>query len=1646
MSSELIDDGCDPRVYRVLDDHRRSTKYLKSSFESALCDDLLPYGWYRFLSYGMPREMATECPAGNGCGTQAQVWLNVGTNILHTGNITVDACVSWGVEEESSASQGASLSDCCLFTLPVSIQNCNGFNVYYLGPTQACSIAYCSAAVPSKNHGVTSSTDMVGYPQKSLTPPKIVFYVKRDEFYFHCKSSCQECRFGWLIKRDLDSSMLKVGSNQRVQSAKDLGLKFGDELTCVTSPYLNRQSSTKSKPFKTGISLNRDHLELRNDGSTYNLVLDQHMPLMCGPMDSNQPCQIKASFSTGPNDEVPNSVVFGQCSQTLLDASVCTLIGQRNHCNRMTLPLQVGNPFQFWNRSKVEGNLSIHLEVTSLEEASIEQTLSLPYTIQILPRLLCHLFSFGNVVTFDQILFHLATQGKFVVLKSSSNDFEILARLTQVKSNMVALTSLEVRQFDERLTLNLTLDDMETVLAINRVNFQHFTIERLQYKNALLVTASSRRTIRINYEADFLSISILGLPEDVSLSDGLCVIERLADAEEYVISPTGMIQKYAHASQWNFHSCHQNSITKSTNELAMTFHRRMKLDQTTIPLEPKETLVQHIKDDEIPRLCTDKIVNSTLAKECGPFFRHDIMISINICIRDLSTFRRTSLATATIPLMESQCAASLQTSLERPIPEDLKEILECSNPCQHVDYCFIHNCNSTANGTKDSKVSSVLCDLRESRCLLPNNIVAWKPSVVNDVSLVLQASGGGNHSWVMPLAFDRGQLGFEIPTILSDTFQDSSSIYNTTMTWNQTDLAQITFYNSSCVICQASSCSKRDDVCELEGQCLPLFAISPLNACLVCSKDGQWILENSAKNLTSVHQEVFHIMAGDRWIYRVAANLSRLISAPMSMALSEQNILEWTAPPHGANSTQVVVLELISPCGVKYLDEFILKVTRCECRNGGWCVSHGDTIQCRCPKFWSDVPCHEIPRGFLCDSCPPGFKGNGIRCTEVDPCSSNPCHPGVDCFLEEDDVGSFKCGPCPFRTRGNGTDCQAFSPCDSNPCHPDVECFPLGEDFICANCPPGFTGNGIHCTELLNGTNPCQVEATNPCFDPEMCQPNGSTVECLACPDGFKGDGIQCQPVTSNLCDSENPCHPSSSCLFVNGILTCGPCPDDMTGNGKVCHRIDRCSSNPCFEGVACSPNASWSGGFACGPCPAGMTGNGHDCNLILDFCDPNPCFRDVACVNHESGFQCARCPRGYHGNGLDCRPSLFNLCATSPCFEGVPCQTHGSTFKCGPCPPGSTGNGVECVPETPCSSNPCFPGVKCTDNLANHSFTCGSCPWGLYGNGSNCREPPHHCLSNPCYPGVQCFNFPDKFKCGNCPVGLTVKMGRMARGTPLARFSSPPTSLRRWRGREPGQGRSSSHPAHLDWKVCQVSMQNFHSQDGPDGSRNALGQVLFPSNVSTRSTRSEAGVVSPHLPYAANTLVDNAIALWNKFPALREASTKRMASNKSQFPTKWIYPQRNEKSNKMMSNVQGQQYYSEQLFCHPFQMMPSSMFQSDDQKQDAIYIPESISPWSEIISKYLNGTAPSQRRHFKSRSKYHQSGHKCKSGNGLGMLTNGGPMHQFLHSRTSGGNNLSVHHSRVSAGHPMSFSPPPIRRTSSGVSKFSPSMGTSRM
>ena len=93
----------------------------------------------------------------------APVWLDMRTRQNFTENLySVDACVSWGFGDG-----GFDNFDCCLFTLPVKVKQCNGFRVYYLGPTQACDIAYCSA--PILTDGIFE-TGAYGVPSKSQNP------------------------------------------------------------------------------------------------------------------------------------------------------------------------------------------------------------------------------------------------------------------------------------------------------------------------------------------------------------------------------------------------------------------------------------------------------------------------------------------------------------------------------------------------------------------------------------------------------------------------------------------------------------------------------------------------------------------------------------------------------------------------------------------------------------------------------------------------------------------------------------------------------------------------------------------------------------------------------------------------------------------------------------------------------------------------------------------------------------------------------------------------------------------------------------------------------------------------------------------------------------------------------------------------------------------------------------------------------------------------------------------------------------------------------------------------------------------------------------------------------------------------------------
>jgi len=77
---------------------------------------------------------------------------------------------------------------------------------------------------------------------------------------------------------------------------------------------------------------------------------------------------------------------------------------------------------------------------------------------------------------------------------------------------------------------------------------------------------------------------------------------------------------------------------------------------------------------------------------------------------------------------------------------------------------------------------------------------------------------------------------------------------------------------------------------------------------------------------------------------------------------------------------------------------------------------------------------------------------------------------------------------------------------------------------------------------------------------------------------------------------------------------------------------------------------------------------------------------------------------------------------------------------------------------------------------------------------------------------------------------------------------------------------------------LAMETWKAFKSKDGMNGSRNPLGLLLFPADLSesARSSRSaSAGVVPLPLKTAANTMAWHAVNVWNSAKSLRDANTK---------------------------------------------------------------------------------------------------------------------------------------------------------------------------
>ncbi|XP_043262172.1 cartilage oligomeric matrix protein [Colletes gigas] len=300
--------------------------------------------------------------------------------------------------------------------------------------------------------------------------------------------------------------------------------------------------------------------------------------------------------------------------------------------------------------------------------------------------------------------------------------------------------------------------------------------------------------------------------------------------------------------------------------------------------------------------------------------------------------------------------------------------------------------------------------------------------------------------------------------------------------------------------------------------------------------------------------------------------------------------------------------------------------------------------------------CRNTPRGPLCGACPPGYTGDGYRCTIVIvTCASSPCYPGVRCYDHPD---GYRCGKCPLGYIGDGKRCERLrNSCETNPCYQEVQCESVlyPPYYRCGPCPDGYVGNGSTCVHV----NECEL--AQPCYPGVRCINLRPGYRCDPCPSGYNGTmiegvGLEVARVHKQICQDINECKnnnggcgPYTECINTEGSYRCGPCKAGFLGNQTVgCHP----PHNVCPDlTTVCDANADCVcidvNQYAC-RCRVGWAGNGLLCGLDKDSdgipdrnlrCHDRHCRVDNCPLTPNSGQEDA----DQDGQGDACDPDADN-------------------------------------------------------------------------------------------------------------------------------------------------------------------------------------------------------------------------------------------------------------------------------------------------------------------------------------------------------------------------------------------------------------------
>ncbi|XP_062607020.1 von Willebrand factor D and EGF domain-containing protein-like [Saccostrea cucullata] len=134
--------------------YKRSGGYTLQSSDTAVSDNFLSTGWYRFDS-GAGNDMVTSAPAMSQCGTLFPMWMQGTLPSDADGEVTRTVCI-------------VGFANSCDSTLTIRVKSCGGYRVYYLVPAPQTATGYC---IGEESPCPSDQTSASGFtPCQALSP------------------------------------------------------------------------------------------------------------------------------------------------------------------------------------------------------------------------------------------------------------------------------------------------------------------------------------------------------------------------------------------------------------------------------------------------------------------------------------------------------------------------------------------------------------------------------------------------------------------------------------------------------------------------------------------------------------------------------------------------------------------------------------------------------------------------------------------------------------------------------------------------------------------------------------------------------------------------------------------------------------------------------------------------------------------------------------------------------------------------------------------------------------------------------------------------------------------------------------------------------------------------------------------------------------------------------------------------------------------------------------------------------------------------------------------------------------------------------------------------------------------------------------